>query len=175
LLDDGRAAVAALVLDAIESAPHDRCACAARRARAHLALGDPLAAIDTVNAAGTVETPVSLLVWRARAWLAIGDAPGALRDAAQAVGRSPADPEAVGLYATLLIEHGQAATALAALEAAIRLGAQDSALHVALALALLALDDRAAARDAIVRGLEQHPRNPVLRRLLSRSAPGCAE
>jgi predicted Zn-dependent protease len=171
LLDAGRPAVAALLLDAVEAAPHDIAASTLRRARAHLALGDPQAAIRAVDEAAGATLPAALLVWRARARLATGDTSQALTDSAEATRRAPADPAAAGLYATMLIEQGQAAIALGVLETAIGLGARDAALHVALALALLAMHEPAAARTAIMRGLAQHPRHQVLRRLLPRTAP----
>jgi len=166
LLDLGRPAVAGLLLDAIAANEPDTARVAERLARTALALGQPLRAIASLNAAMATGTmPAALFLWRARAWLAAGDSHLACEDAGMAAARAPADAAAAGLFATLLIETGQAARAACVLASAIAAGAGGPALHVALTIALLTLGEPEAARRAVLRGLAAEPRSLELRRL----------
>jgi predicted Zn-dependent protease len=169
LLDAGRPAVASLLLDTLTTGAVPPAAVTLRAARADLARDMPAQAVARLQAAlaaGPYEG--ELLLWHARAAHAAGDTATALASAAEAAARLPTNPDAIGLYATLLMDRDDFATAATALDMAIAAGATAPVLHYALAIALLTLGSTAAARAAMARGLATAPDDAALLGLLAR-------
>jgi Flp pilus assembly protein TadD len=135
-----------------------------------IACGRPVVAALLLDAIAVIEPASARVAMRyARVALAQGECELASVHAALAVTAAPANVEAAGLYATLLMDNGQFGRAARVLDAAILGGAQAAALHVALAVALFSLGETQAAGCAITRGLAFAPGDGALLRLRARA------